>query len=89
MKEPRHPWDLVVVNFFGPMKKSEVFLYGLVLIDAYMRFMVVIPTVDCTAITFATVFYNEICCRFGVPSRILSDRGSSFLNGLIEQLTLI
>src|SRR5213078_1383139 len=36
--------------------------------------------------TVAKFIYEEIICRHGVPQEMLSDRGTSFLNQVIEEL---
>ena len=39
--------------------------------------------------TIARLFVEQVICRYGVPSRLLSDRGSNFLSDLMRQVCRI
>lgn len=58
----------------------------LVMTDVFSKFTQAVPTGDQRATTVALVLINEWFYRFGVPSRIHSDRGKSFEGLLIQQL---
>ena len=53
--------------------------------DYLTKWPEVFPTKDQTAPT-VTKLLVEIISRHGVPSELLSDRGSSFLSGLMEEI---
>ena len=46
----------------------------------------VFPVADQSAATIATLLVEEIMSRHGVPAEILSDRGRSFLSGLMVEV---
>ena len=46
----------------------------------------VFPTKDQTAPTIAKLLVEDIICRHGVPAELLSDRGPSFLSGLMQEV---
>ena len=54
--------------------------------DYLTKWPEVFPTKDQTAPTVTKLLVEEIISRHGVPSELLSDRGSSFLSGLMEEI---
>src|SRR5437588_6123438 len=41
---------------------------------------------DADAQTIIKFIYSDIICRHGVPKQIMSDRGTEFLNELVEEM---
>ena len=58
--------------------------------DVFMNYLTkwpeIFPTKDQTAPTIAKLLVEKIISRHGVPSELLSDRGPSFLSGLMEEI---
>ena len=50
------------------------------------RWAKAIPTSTTTAKDVAKFVFNNICCRFGVPLEIISDRGLGFRGDLGKEL---
>ncbi len=61
--------------------------YIVVAIDYFSRWPKVRPLKAANADTVATFLYEEIICRFGVPWTLQSDRGTHFVNEVIQRLT--
>ncbi len=61
--------------------------YIVVAIDYFSRWPKARPLKVANADTVATFLYKEIICRFGVPRILQSDRGTHFVNELIQKLT--
>ena len=60
--------------------------YAVVFMDYLTKWPEVFPTKDQTAPTVTKLLVEEIISRHGVPSELLSDRGSSFLSGLMKEI---
>ena len=58
----------------------------LVMMDHFMRYTLVVVTKDQTAKTVMKVFYEHFIAVFGVPAKLLSDRGVNFTSALVEEL---
>ena len=54
--------------------------------DHFMRYALAVVTKDQTAKTVAKVFYKCFIAVFGVPTKLLSDRGVNFTSALVEEL---
>ena len=58
-------------------------LYSLIILPNGQRCLLL---KDQTAFTIAKLFVEEIVCRRGVPSQLLSDRGAAFLSYLMTEI---
>ena len=58
----------------------------LVMTDHFMRYTLAVVTKDQMAKTVAKVFYECFIAVFGVPTKLLSDRGANFTSALVEEL---
>jgi transposase InsO family protein len=83
---PTRPFELFSMDFIGPLTKSEDFKYVLVIIDHYSHWAIGVPMQAITVANTARALVEEVFCKFGVPSRILSDNGAQFRNELMKQL---
>ena len=54
--------------------------------DHFTRYALAVVTKDQTAKTVAKVFYEHFIVVFGVPAKLLSDRGANFMSALVEEL---
>ena len=54
--------------------------------DHFMRYALVVVMKDQTAKTVVKVFYEYFIAVFGVPAKLLSDRGLNFTSALVEEL---
>ncbi|KAM9982001.1 hypothetical protein ACTFIY_004301 [Dictyostelium cf. discoideum] len=81
-----NPWDLVAVDYIGPMKMTSMNgnKYIIVFSDYVTKWVEAVATPDCTAETTAIHYFNLIISRHGCPKRLLSDCGTSFLNKVIS-----
>ena len=58
----------------------------LVITDHFIRYALVVVTKDQTTKTVTNVFYECFIVVFGVPMRLLSDRGANLTATLVEEL---
>ncbi|KAH9087047.1 hypothetical protein Ae201684P_000461 [Aphanomyces euteiches] len=79
----RGPFGLVVVDALGPLPTTNRgHKYILVFADYFTRWVEAFPVPDLKTSTFARVFIDGVLCRFGIPDKLLTDRGSNFVSEL-------
>lgn len=81
-------FDHTFIDFVGPIPRSEsgnryIFTCSCDL----TKFLVAVPTQDCTALTAANCLLENIICRYNFPSRLISDNASDFTLQVIKELT--
>ncbi|KAH9099595.1 hypothetical protein Ae201684P_018608 [Aphanomyces euteiches] len=77
----------MVVDALGPLPTTENGnKYILVFGDYFTRWIEAFPVPDLKTSTFTGTLIDEVLCRFGVPNRLLSDRGSNFISELAETM---
>ena len=85
---PDYPWQVVQTDFIGPLRKSkDGYLYILTFIDLLTGWPEAFPTKNSTAATAATVFLQQIVCRYGKIQQLNSDRGPSYVAKLFNEIT--
>ena len=92
--EPLHPIPVhspfyqIGIDFVGPLPRTKSRnKYIITAIDYLTKWPEAKAVPEATAEQTATFIYEEIICRHGCPTKILSDRGSHFKNQMIEELT--
>ncbi|MCO5557833.1 hypothetical protein L7F22_011405 [Adiantum nelumboides] len=71
----------------GPLPRATSGkLYIIMGVDYMTRWAEATTTSRITAVEVAKFIFEHICCRFGVPLEILSDRGSGFRGYLVGEL---
>ncbi len=76
------------VDIVGPLPITrEENRYIVVAMDYFSRWPEARPLKTANVDTVATFLYEEIICRFGTPRTLQNDRGTHFMNELIQRLT--
>jgi transposase InsO family protein len=83
---PTMPFELISMDFIGPLTISEDARYVLVVVDHFTQFVIAIPTQTQSAPVAARALVEEVFCRYGIPKRILSDRGTAFRSEMLRQI---
>ena len=81
------PWNTVGIDLMGPLpitQRQKQFL--LVVVDYFTRWVEIFPLRTTTADVIANVIINEVFCRYGMPSFILSDNGPQFVADLFREV---
>jgi hypothetical protein len=80
------PMEVLNIDTIGPVTKdASENSYILVVIDCFTRFVELYPVSDTSALPCARALFSHVC-RYGTPMSIRSDRGSQFVNTVINQL---
>ena len=77
------PFDWVGVDVIKFPCSSRGKKYSVVFIDYLTKWPEVFATSDQTSLTIAELLVEHIISRHGVPSELLSDRGTTFLSKLM------
>ncbi|CAF4274253.1 unnamed protein product [Rotaria sp. Silwood2] len=84
---PEGPFTLIGIDFCGPLPRTpRENQYVLIITDYFTRHITALALPNCTAETAARALFDDFFCKFGIPSVILSDRGTHFQNKLMENL---
>ena len=80
------PFLRIAIDFVGPLPRTKQGKkYILVLMDYTTRWPEAKAVLAPTSRTAADMIL-DICCRFGVPKEILTDRGSHLVNSLLKTI---
>jgi hypothetical protein len=81
------PWGLIGLDIAGKFKKTPSGNeYIVIAVDYFTKFCIARAIPDFTALSTAKFIFEEIICKMGMPSSIISDRGVNFQSNLFEQL---
>ena len=84
VEEPFRVWN---VDHVGPLPKNQGgFRYILVAVCRGSNYMVTIPTVTTAGQETAEALWDHVFCKYGVPERVVTDRGTAFKNELITEM---
>ncbi len=82
------PFEVVGMDILGPFPKTQNNnRYILVFTDYLTKWVEAIAIPNQSAQTVAENFIEYIISRHGCPTKIISDRGKSFLNEIVDQIT--
>ena len=80
------PFDRVGVDIIKLPKSSRGNQYAVVFMDYLTKWPEVFPVKNQTALIIAKLLVENIICRHGVPTELLSDRGANFLSNLMHEV---
>ncbi|KHJ76895.1 integrase core domain protein, partial [Oesophagostomum dentatum] len=84
------PFERVHSDVIGPLPMSlEGYCYILVNTCSFTKFVICSPILDQKTTTIAKVLVNDVVCRFGVPEKLVSDRGSNYTSELFKEIAEI
>ena len=82
-----HPLHTVAIDIVGICPEThDGDIYILTMIDVFTRYPVAVPIPNRRAETVMKALYEHLLCPFGMPTRILSDRGKEFIDAGLYQL---
>ena len=75
------------MDFPGPLPTTtQGHKHILLIVDAFTKWPEAFPLKSAQASDVARIFYDEIICRYGAPSAILTDRRQQFMSHLLAEL---
>ncbi|MCO5612502.1 hypothetical protein L7F22_066770 [Adiantum nelumboides] len=81
------PFEKRGIDAIGPLPRTNSGkLYIIMGVDYMTRWAEATTSARITAKEVAKFVYESICCKFGVPLEILSDRGPGFRGDLVGEL---
>lgn len=86
IKTPRSPMNFVSVDAIGPLSTtSKGNKYILTAICGLTRWPMARAVSGIDEVTTGEFYFSEIVSRYGVPARLLSDRGANFISTYVHQ----
>jgi transposase InsO family protein len=83
---PMIPWDVIVIDFVGPLPVSDGYAYILVIMDMFTRFCELVPTKTAGTEGVRDALTRIVFLRYGIPRVIQSDQGSHFTSKVMADL---
>ena len=81
------PWHTIGIDIMGPFPPTfRQKKYLLVIVDYFTRWIEIFALRQTTATDIVNILINEVICRYGVPSYILSDNGPQFVAQLFADI---
>jgi hypothetical protein len=80
---PSQPWEGVTMDFVTDLPESTASAYTgiLVVVDRLTKMAIYLPCrKDVDSPELARMFFEEVICKHGVPSNIVTDQGSQFMS---------
>lgn len=77
-----------IIDFVGPIspQSSDGHKYIFTATCDLTKFIIAVPTFDCTALTTAECLIEHIFLRYNFPSRLISDNASNFNSQVIKEI---
>ncbi|CAL8133943.1 unnamed protein product, partial [Orchesella dallaii] len=88
VQPPSRIMEVLHVDILGPLPKSggsRQNEYLFVVVDTLSKWVELFPIRSATAKKLIDILEDEIFCRYGVPSLLVSDCGSQFISRLFEE----
>ena len=80
------PWDTLSIDKMGSLSADKRMKYIITFVDCYSKCAILIPSKDYMAQTVSNTLLNGVIPYFGVPWRLLSDRGRKFTGQVWDEL---
>lgn len=81
-------FDHTYMDFVGPISppSADGHKYIFTAVCDLTKYMIAVPTKDCSAITTAECLLENILLKYNFPSRLISDNASNFTSKVIQEL---
>lgn len=81
-------FDYTYIDFIGPItpESNDGHRYIFTATCDLTKFLVAVPTMDCTAATTAKCLLENILLRYNFPSKLISDNAANFNSKIIKEL---
>ena len=87
---PNVLFDSWYLDFLGPFPPdANGNQYLLIAVDFLSSWPVAVPTKSTDAETVAEILYKKLFCEYGLPSRLIVDRGQGFMSKTVSNLSAL
>jgi transposase InsO family protein len=84
---PARPWHTISIDMIGPLPISHGYDSIIVIVDRFSKRITLEPTTTkLTSLGVANIFVRRVFANWGLPTKIISDRGSPFVSGFMKEL---
>ncbi|CAH2222018.1 NYNRIN-like [Pelobates cultripes] len=84
---PVGPWERIQIDYTGPLPTTtRGNKYILMIVDSFSRWMIAIPTRNCTALTTARKLVSDVLTVWGIPKVLDCDNGAAFIGNVMKEL---
>ena len=84
---PPYPWHTIGIDFVGPLPISDGYDFICTIVDKLTKMVILVPcTTKITAEGTARIYRDNVLRRFGIPKKIISDRGPQFVSEFAKEL---
>lgn len=83
---PDTPWQTITLDYIGPLplSKKRRNRWLLVVMDHFSKYVLLYPMTVASAEATAKFLEEQICLKYGVPERVVSDNGSQFRSRIFQ-----
>ena len=82
---PQHPFNIVNIDIIGPLKTTQHGnRYVIVAIDHFSKYVIAKPLRNFDSEKTKNFIFNEIFCKYGNISSIITDQGFNFQSYLVH-----
>jgi len=74
------------IQVFPCTESKDGYKYFLVVMDNFTKFVILLPCRNVDEVTTAALLFYDIFMMQGFPSKIVSDKGTAFLNKVFKRL---
>jgi transposase InsO family protein len=79
--------EVIAIDLFGPLPPASTGERWILIIEDYAtRWIELFALVDATADRCAWTFVNEVCLRYGIPRKLISDNGTQFISAIMQKI---
>ena len=90
MEIPEGPWQEISIDTIGPLPKSNGMDAIMVIVDQFTKMIrLKATTTNISSEGIAKIYRDEIWKLYGVPRKILSNRGPQFASKFMEEFTKV
>lgn len=83
------PFEKIYIDFVGEINPNSTdgHKYIISISCDLTKYVIMLPTYDCTALTAAKTVVEEVCLIFNFPKIIVSDNGPAFVSDVFKQMS--
>jgi transposase InsO family protein len=79
--------EVIAIDLFGPLPPASTGERWILIIEDYAtRWIELFALVDATADRCAWTFVNEVCLRYGIPRKLISDNGTQLISAIMQTI---